>query len=202
MKVLLSLIARLCYWLMGWRFEPLPDYFLKKHVIIGFPHTSNMDTIRAFTGFKIAGRTGHIMIKKEWFYWPASLLFKFAGGVPVDRNSSQGVVGQMVDIFNNRDQFLLAIVPEGTRKTVTTIKTGFWHIAKSADVSIICWYLDNQSKTTRWLGEVWPGDNKEEDLYRIQSLYKDAGYTFPLDKTGLTGGAVSQNQNEKKALNT
>lgn len=190
MKELLSLAGRLCYRLVGWRFESLPDYFSDKHVIIGFPHTSNMDTVRAFTCFKIIKRTGHIMIKKEWFIWPMSLLFHLAGGVPVNRSSSEGVVDQMVDIFNKRDRFLLAIVPEGTRQKVTTIKTGFWHIAKSADVSIICWYLDNQNKTTRWLGEIWPSDSKEEDLARIQNLYEEAGYKFPLDKSRFSEGTI------------
>ena len=190
MKELLSLAGRLCYRLMGWRFESLPDYFSDKHVIIGFPHTSNMDTVRAFTCFKIVKRTGHIMIKKEWFFWPMSFFLPFAGGVPVNRGSSEGVVDQMVAIFNKRDRFLLAIVPEGTRKKVTTIKTGFWHIAKSADASIICWYLDNQNKTTRWLGEIWPSDSKEEDLARIQKLYEEAGYKFSLDMSRFSKGAT------------
>lgn len=72
MKTLLSLTGTLFYGLTNWTFEPLPDYFRNKHVIIGFPHTSNMDTIRAFFGFKIVKKTGHIMIKKEWFFWPLS----------------------------------------------------------------------------------------------------------------------------------
>ncbi len=181
MKTFLSLVGKFCYMLMGWEFEPLPDYVLKKHVIIGFPHTTNMDTIRAFWGFRIVKRTGHIMIKKEWFFWPASIIFNALGGIPVVRNSPQGVVGQMVKTFEERDTFLLAIVPEGTRKGVTTIKTGFWHIAKEANVSIICWYLDNDNKITRWLGEVIPGDDKIEDLLKIQKIYADAGYKFPLD---------------------
>ncbi|MBU0996272.1 MAG: 1-acyl-sn-glycerol-3-phosphate acyltransferase [Proteobacteria bacterium] len=181
MKTILSLLGRLLYFLMGWRFEPLPAYFLKKHVIIGFPHTSNMDTVRAFTGFKIVKRTGHIMIKKEWFRGPMAVFLKSIGGIPVDRGGAHGVVGQMVDQFRERDEFLLAIVPEGTRKGVKTIKTGFWHIAKAADVTIICWYLDNEHKVTRWLGEVIPTDNKINDILRIQNIYKEAGYAFPLD---------------------
>ncbi|WP_300668277.1 1-acyl-sn-glycerol-3-phosphate acyltransferase [Desulfoluna sp.] len=184
MDELLSLIGRLCYFLMGWRFEPLPEYVSEKHVIIGFPHTSNMDTVLAFFGFKIAKITGHIMIKKEWFFWPMSFILRLAGGVSVNRSSPQGVVEQMVNIFTERDQFILAIVPEGTRQKVTTIKTGFWHIAKSADVSIVCWYIDRQSKTTRWLGEVWPGESKAEDLVKIQTLYAAAGYAFPCVVSG------------------
>jgi len=150
-------------------------------VIIGFPHTSNMDTIRAFTGFRIIKRTGHIMIKKEAFFWPLSILLHVLGGIPVDRSAHEGVVQQMADAFHSRDEFLLAIVPEGTRKKIRTIRTGFWHIAKAAGVPIICWYLDNETKTTRWLGEIVPGEDKMADLVRIRDLYEKAGYRFPLE---------------------
>jgi 1-acyl-sn-glycerol-3-phosphate acyltransferase len=181
MKNMLSLAGRLLYWLMGWKFEPLPPYVSKKHVIIGFPHTSNMDTVRAFTGFRIIKRTGHIMIKKEAFFWPLSILLYALGGIPVDRKAPRGAVEQMVDVFNGRDEFLLAIVPEGTRKEIRTIRTGFWHIARAAGVSIICWYMDNENKTTRWLGEIIPGEDKMADLVRIRDLYEQAGYRFSLD---------------------
>ena len=192
MKKMMSLVGRSLYFLMGWRLEPLPSYFSSKHVIIGFPHTSNMDAIRAFTGFWIIRRTGHIMVKKEWFFWPASLFLKALGSIPVNRGASQGVVEQMVEIFNTRNEFLLAIVPEGTRKKVPTIKTGFWHIARAAKVSIICWYLDNENKTARWLAEIIPGEDKIEDLIRIRDLYERAGYRFPLDITLSSPGNSSR----------
>jgi 1-acyl-sn-glycerol-3-phosphate acyltransferase len=185
MKHVLSLVGRAMYWLMGWHFEPLPAYFGEKHVVIGFPHTSNMDTVRAFTGFRIVKKTGHVMIKREWFFWPMSIVMGWLGGIPVDRKVPTRVVRQMVAQFGDRDEFLLAIVPEGTRKGVRTVKTGFWHIAKAAGVSIICWYFDNENRCTRWLGEVVPGESKKDDLLRIQQLYADAGYRFPLDVSRL-----------------
>ena len=186
MKVFWSLFGKGLYWIMGWRFEPVPSYLSDKHVLIGFPHTTNMDTIRAFTGFRIIKRTGHIMIKKEWFKWPMSLFLRMIGGIPIDRRASQGVVGQMVQFFSERDEFLLAIVPEGTRKNVKTIKTGFWHIAKEAHVSIVCWYLDNDHKITRWLGEVIPSDDKVADILKIREIYSNAGYMFPLDVASIS----------------
>ncbi|MFA6411740.1 MAG: 1-acyl-sn-glycerol-3-phosphate acyltransferase [Syntrophales bacterium] len=183
MKQILSLTGKFLYFLMGWHCEPLPPYFSRKHVIIGFPHTSNMDAVRAFVAYRVIKRTGHIMVKQEWFVWPMSVVLKIVGGIPIDRNSSQGAVEQMADIFNERNEFLLAIVPEGTRKKVKTIKTGFWHIAKAANVSIICWFLDNKNKRTRWLGEVIPGDNMMNDLILIRDIYEKAGYRFSLDVT-------------------
>ncbi|OHE22361.1 MAG: acyl-phosphate glycerol 3-phosphate acyltransferase [Syntrophobacterales bacterium RBG_19FT_COMBO_59_10] len=188
---MMNIVGRFLYFLMGWRFEPLPSYFSSKHVIIGFPHTSNMDAVRAFTAFRIIRRTGHIIVKKESFFWPMSLFLKALGGIPVNRGASQGVVEQMVEIFNTRNEFLLAIVSEGTRKKVPTIKTGFWHIAKAAKVSIICWYLDNENKTTRWLGEIIPSEDKIEDLIRIRDIYEKAGYRFPLDVTSSSPGNSS-----------
>ena len=185
MKHVLSLLGRAIYRIMGWRFEPLPEYFGNKHVIIGFPHTTNMDTVRAFTGFRIVKKTGHIMIKKEWFFWPMSVVMRWLGGIPVDRKSATGVVYQMVNEFRDRHEFLLAIVPEGTRKGVSTVKTGFWHIAQASGVSIICWYLDNENRCTRWLGEVVPGESKKDDLLLIQKLYAEAGYSFPLKVSNL-----------------
>jgi 1-acyl-sn-glycerol-3-phosphate acyltransferase len=187
-KYMTSLVGRFLYFLMGWRLEPLPSYFSNKHVIIGFPHTSNMDAVRAFIGFRIIMRTGHIMIKKESFVWPMSLLLRAIGGISVDRSASGGVVGQMVEIFKTRDEFLLAIVPEGTRKKVPTIRTGFWHIAKDAGVSIVCWYLDNESRTARWLAEVTPGEDIDADLVKIRDIYEKAGYRFPLDTSSLPSG--------------
>ena len=52
--------------------------------------------------------------------------------------------------------------------------------------SIICWYLDNKNKRTRWLGEIVPGDDKMKDLIRIRDLYEKAGYRFPLHATDIS----------------
>jgi len=179
MTTLSSLFAKLVYALRGWSFEPLPAYWSPKQVVIGFPHRSNMDTVMAFAGFMRVQIKGHILIKHSWFFWPMSILLRALGGIPVDRNAPGGVVGQMVREFQERDDFILAIVPEGTRKGVTKLKTGFWHIAKSAGVPIVCWYLDPIAKRTRWVGKVDPSESLEDDLREIHRLYAEAGFSIP-----------------------
>ena len=82
--------------------------------------------------------------------------------------------------FEARDTFQLALVPEGTRKGASRLKTGFWHVARGAGVPIVCWYLDNTNKRTRWLGQFEPGDDLEADLQVIRKLYGDAGHTIAL----------------------
>jgi len=180
MKSLLSWIGRVLYFIIGWTYDPLPDYWDKKSVVIGFPHTKNMDTFRALTYIKIAKVNARLLVKASWFFFPMSLLLKSLGGLPVKRDKTCGFVESVVNEFNCRKELVVALVPEGTRKQVATIKTGFWHIAKGADVPIICWYLDNRAKRTRWIGRIHPGESLDADLLKIKEIYEQAGFSIPL----------------------
>lgn len=172
--------GRLLYGLLGWTYEDLPDYWEKKLVVIGFPHTSNKDTAMAFAYIKIAKVKVSLLIKAEWFFWPMSVFLRSLGGVPVRRDRPEGFVGMIVEEFKKGDEFILAMVPEGTRKKITRIRTGFWNIARGANVPIVCWYLDGKAKRTRWLGKIIPGQSMEEDLQKIKKIYEEAGYNIPL----------------------
>jgi 1-acyl-sn-glycerol-3-phosphate acyltransferase len=182
MKTIFSLAGRLLYFLMGWTYDPLPEYWTNRCVVIGFPHTSNMDTVRALTYIKIAKVPARLLVKSDWFFFPMSLILKSLGGLPVKRDKAHGFVDFAVDLFNRRENLILALVPEGTRKEVSTIKLGFWHIANGAGIPIICWYLDNANKKTRWIGKIHPSGNISEDLNKIQDLYKNHGFLIPLLK--------------------
>lgn len=175
----LSALGKLIYAGMGWTYDPLPAYWESRCVVIGFPHTSNMDTVRALTYIKLAGINVKLMIKSKWFFFPMSVFLKSLGGLPVKRDKSHGFVDAVVKKFEENEDLVVALVPEGTRKSVTTIKTGFWYIAKGADVPIICWYLDNHGKRTRWLGKIHPGDSLERDLDKIAEIYLRAGFSIP-----------------------
>jgi 1-acyl-sn-glycerol-3-phosphate acyltransferase len=59
------------------------------------------------------------------------------GGEPLDRSGGLNKVDAIVEIFKRRKVFRLAIAPEGTRKKVTELKTGFYFIAHKAGVPII-----------------------------------------------------------------
>jgi len=172
----LKLLGKTIFKTRGWTFEPLPADWEEKQVIIGFPHASWLDTAMAFSGFAMVDLKGHIMIKKESFRWPFSGLLSALGGIPVDRNASSGVVGQMVAEFERRDSFQLALVPEGTRKGAKRLKTGFWHIAKAAQVPIVCWYLDTPHKCTRFIGRIEPSDDMARDIAEIKRIYAEAGH--------------------------
>src|SRR5262249_46288737 len=85
--------------LMGWRFEgAIPD--LPKMVLIGAPHTSNMDGVIALTALTALGLRASTMIKDSAFHGLLGVLLRWFGAIPINRRSPKGVVGQTVDAFN------------------------------------------------------------------------------------------------------
>ena len=130
--------------LFGWKTDvDFPYHQLKKFVIIVGPHTSNWDFIVLLTYRSIARIEGtHFLAKKELFDSPFGFVFRWLGGTPVDRKSSNNVVDQVAEIFKAHEEFAIALSPEGTRKKVDKLKTGFYFIAKAAQVPIIMVGID------------------------------------------------------------
>lgn len=58
----------------------------------------------------------------------------------------QNKVGAIAEIFKNKEEFRLALAPEGTRKKVLILKTGFYYLALKVNVPIICVPFDYGKK--------------------------------------------------------
>lgn len=129
-------IARALMLLTGWRFEgALPN--LPKFVLIVAPHTSNWDfPIGLMAMFGLAIR-GTFLGKDTLFKPPFGFFFRWLGGVPVDRSSSNNVVEQTLSYFTTRERIILALSPEGTRKKIPRWRTGFYWVAVGAGVPIV-----------------------------------------------------------------
>lgn len=160
----------------GWEYEVDPSILEKKQVIIGFEHTSNLDTILSLALFEILQLKIHTLIKKELFKGPLKHVLERLGGIPVDRKASKDIVTQMVDLFNQNEQFNLVIAPEATRakdgEERKPIRTGFWHIAKAANVPIILMYANARTKKGGILGKIYPTD-LQQDLEKIKAMYAE-----------------------------
>lgn len=112
--------AKFCGWLlkkMGWTTVggPLPE---KKGIILGVPHTSVWDFVVSYLFYTQFDRTAHVMIKKEFFFWPVGVFLRKVGCIPVDRRSAAAMVKSLIEEMEKVDTFHLAIAPEGTRKAV------------------------------------------------------------------------------------
>jgi len=151
----------------------------KKSVICVAPHTSNWDFPLGELFYLSLGRKSSFLIKKSWFFFPLNYFFTALGGVPIDRSQRNSVTQQMVDEFNKRDYFHLAITPEGTRSLVSKWKMGFYHIAVGAQVPIQLAYFDYVKKEMGIKAVFYPTGDEETDLIKIQSYYNDVNAKFP-----------------------
>jgi len=99
-------------------------------------------------------------------------LFRSLGGIPVDRTQNSNTVSQAVAYFKEEKIFRLALAPEGTRKKVTKLKSGFYHIATKAKVPIFPVVFDFKNKNMIFKALFYPTGDQEADMETIASIYE------------------------------
>lgn len=111
--------------------------------------------------------------KKELFKPPFGWYFRWMGGTALDRTAGQNKVDSIAALFRKKEEFRLAIAPEGTRKKVTDWKTGFYYIAKTADVPIVMIAFDFGNKLVKISKPLFTTDDKDLDFEKIRGFYKE-----------------------------
>ncbi|HEX9396370.1 MAG TPA: lysophospholipid acyltransferase family protein [Burkholderiales bacterium] len=166
-----TVLARLLFWLAGWRFEgefpPRP-----KMVAIVAPHTSNWDFVIGIIAVFALGLgvrfLGKHTLFNPWLGW----LMRWFGGTPVNREAPQGLVPQAVEAIDKAASFFLAITPAGTRSSTKPWKSGFYHVAVAARVPILPIAFDGEHRTIRVFAPFEPSGDFDADLPRLQALYR------------------------------
>jgi len=158
--------------LSGWKTEGrLPEH--PKFVLIAAPHTSNWDLpLMLFVAFALRAKI-YWMGKETIFKHPFERLFKWLGGIPIDRSRSNNIVELSVEQFERNKKLILTVPPAGTRKKVMYWKTGFYHIAKNANVPIALGFLDYKRRMGGIGPLIHPTGNISEDMEIIRDFYKD-----------------------------
>lgn len=199
-----SMMSRLLEWLIvrfylaqGWTsvaMRPIP----RKAVIIAAPHTSNWDFIYYIGLTRDLGIETSFMAKRQLFQWPLGGFMRDMGGVEVNREKGGNYVQAMIDEFNQRDDFLLTIAPEGTRKSVGQWKTGFYHIAMGAKVPLIVGMMDYAKKTGGLALAFMPTGDYAADMERVEEFYRSTTPRHP-DKAMKSILAASVQQFDRAA---
>ncbi len=146
---------------------------IKKYVLIAAPHTSYWDFVLVLLIAFALDIKVYTMMKKEALEWTCGSIFKWLGVIPVDRGKSGNTVEQAVEAFNCRENLVIVISPPGTRKKVKKWKTGFYHIARGANIPIALGFLDYGRKTGGIGGVVSPTGDMESDMIEIKAFYAD-----------------------------
>lgn len=160
--------------LFGWKIDGSFPPGLQKYIVAIAPHTSNWDFVVGVMARSILQmKHTRFLGKSSLFKAPHGWLFRWLGGHPVDRSQKQDMVQQVVDIFNAHNHFILAIAPEGTRKKISKLKTGFYFIAKGANVPVIPVGFDFSRKRVVISVPMYATDNQEADFERLLAFYRN-----------------------------
>ena len=165
--------------LMGWKIAGTIDPTIRKCVLMVMPHTSAHDFYLGIFTRGITGVDMNYVGKKELFGFPLGWYFKYMGGEPLDRSGGKNKVDSIAAIFERKEEFRLAVAPEGTRKNVNEIKTGFYYIALKANVPIIPIAFDFGKKEVKLGLPVYPTGNLELDLNTLKKHFSGVKGKIP-----------------------
>lgn len=176
-------LADLAFRLSGWRTEGAPPADVPRYVLIAAPHTSNWDAVIMLLAARIYGMQLSWFVKDSWFRFPLGGVMRALGGFPIDRSARHGVVEQAIEKLRTSDHLALAVPPEGTRGKSAHWKSGFYHIARGANVPIVLSYLDYGRKVAGIGPAFTPTGDIDKDFEVFREFYKDVQARFP-DKKG------------------
>lgn len=163
------------YKVLGWKVvgnTNMSKDTVKKAVLIAVPHTSWHDFYIGLLLRTVLGIKANFIAKKELFTWPIGYYMRSIGGRAIDRTSGQNKVEAIAKLFESHDEFRLNIAPEGTRKKVSEWRTGFYYIAKAANVPIIMFTLDFKNKQNKVSEPFYPTDDMEADFEFMKQFFE------------------------------
>lgn len=165
--------------LLGWRINGHIDKDIRKCVLMVMPHTSWHDFYIGILAKGIINLEMHYVAKKELFGFAFGWYFRWMGGAPIDRSGNLSIVDAIVNVFRERNIFRMAIAPEGTRKKVSELKTGFYYIALKAEVPIIPVAFDYSKKEVKIGKPFYPTGKLNDDLKILAPHFLGAKGKFP-----------------------
>jgi 1-acyl-sn-glycerol-3-phosphate acyltransferase len=175
-------LGRAWMWLFGWDVEgAAPD--VTRAVLIAAPHTTNWDLPHMLAASLVFRFRISWMGKEALFRPPIGWFFRFLGGIPVDRSTPQGLVKQVADQLTAADKLVVAVPPSGTRSRREHWKSGFYWIAHTAQVPVVCGYLDYSRKRASLGFTFVPTGDVKADMDKVRAFYRDVKGARPDQQT-------------------
>jgi 1-acyl-sn-glycerol-3-phosphate acyltransferase len=152
-------------------------------VLVGAPHTSNWDFVMMLLIMWRGGVTPRVLMKKELFRGPLSWLLHRLGGIPLDRDNPGAVVRELVREARTGEPFLLVLAAEGTREKGEYWKSGFWRLARSANLPIALAFIDGPTRTAGFGPTITATKDVVADMDKVREFYRDKRGIHPERRT-------------------
>ncbi|MFT3925019.1 MAG: lysophospholipid acyltransferase family protein [Myxococcales bacterium] len=143
----------------------------KRYVLLAAPHTSNWDLPVMLALTMSFGLTVRWMGKHSLFKPPFGGFMKLLGGLPIERHKQKGVVEAVAEEYRNAEELIIAIPPEATRSRAPYWRSGFYHIARAAQVPIALGFLDYEKQIGGIGPLIQPSGDIHADMEKIRTFY-------------------------------
>jgi 1-acyl-sn-glycerol-3-phosphate acyltransferase len=163
-------MGKIGLWCLGWEAagEVPAD---GRAVLVGHPHTSTWDFPIAVLGTWALGLDMRFIGKASLFSGPFGWLFRALGGMPVDRSRTSNLVSEIAGRFANGGPLILALAPSGTRQAGAHWRSGFYHIARTAQVPVALGFIDFGRRRVGLAGLLNLSGDIRRDMDFIRAAY-------------------------------
>lgn len=162
---------------------------LPNKIIVISSHTSIYDFIIGimfYYGYLRNKYDTYILMKKEFEKITKPFLYLFDQKIKlisVNKDHKNGLTNQICNSLKYKDNYILYMAPEGTRKCTNNIRTGYWVISKKLDLDIVYIGIDFSAKTislekNRKPNEEWEDEKNEfiKSSKKYIPMYPDRCY--------------------------
>ena len=162
----------------SWKVKNSPP-ITSKYVLIAAPHTSNWDFVLAMSLILSLDVNLHWVGKHSIFKKGFRRLLRKMGGIPVNRANPEALKNEIHNVTEKFKGFIIFISPEGTRKKVEKLKSGFLRIANETNSKIMTAGVDFSKKTIE-LGDFFsPSGDVEKDLKFVKEYFANFTGKYP-----------------------
>ena len=145
------------------------DNLPSKMIIIG-SHTSIYDFIIGiifYYGYLHKRYVTFILMKKDFERIVSPLLYFINNKVKfisVDKNKNNSITKNLTEKLKDENNYIIFIAPEGTRKCIENIKSGYWYISKSLNAYITYLGIDFYNKIIILEDSRLPYDSFDDEI--------------------------------------
>ncbi len=172
------LLARIFLAATGWKpdgVRPEP----RQYILIAAPHTTNWDFPYLLAFAEYFELQINWMGKHTLFVPPFGFIMRALGGIPVRRHRRENLVESLAELFEEYDDLGLVVPAEGTRDHVDHWKSGFYHIARTANIPIVMSYLDYAKKRGGSGPALQPSGDLRKDMDEVRAFYEGKQGKYP-----------------------
>lgn len=169
---MIGCLTKSIFHLMGWKLIGRYPRELKHLILVVAPHTSNWDFPLGLLVKFWLKMDAVFYAKESLFRGPLGIFMRSIKGRPVNRSANNNTVSQVVADFRSNSRLHVLITPEGTRKRTDKFKSGFYHIAKEADVPLLPIIFDYGAKQIRMIEPFKVKGDGPAEIEEIRNIFK------------------------------